>query len=176
MKPKPKPETEMPMLRLVADIRAAVGDPKGKLMQDDLVEHCRKLKADSDALKKLNELELEIITPGIRNCVTVLNYLDFRQVLRQTAKMTNLILNSEEWDILCKQDPATKEDGGWQRLLVTLQELTDESTLAITIPPRIMERIHRYAFTYGNGGWESRLLAIFGRTLGPSLGYSRPGV
>jgi len=48
MKPKPKPETEMALLRLVADIRTAVGDPKGKLMQDELVEHCRKLKADSD--------------------------------------------------------------------------------------------------------------------------------
>ena len=31
------------LLGLVADIRAAVGDPTGKLMQDELVEHCRKL-------------------------------------------------------------------------------------------------------------------------------------
>lgn len=62
MKSKPKPETEMALLRLVADIRAAVGDPIGRLMQDELVEHCRKLKADSDALKKLNELEPEPTT------------------------------------------------------------------------------------------------------------------
>lgn len=31
------------LLGLVADIRAAVGDRTGKLMQDELIEHCRKL-------------------------------------------------------------------------------------------------------------------------------------
>ena len=33
------------LLNLIADIRAAVGDPTGKLMQDELVEHCRALAA-----------------------------------------------------------------------------------------------------------------------------------
>jgi len=32
------------LLSLLADIRAAVGDPTGKLMQDDLVERCRALR------------------------------------------------------------------------------------------------------------------------------------
>jgi hypothetical protein len=27
-----------------------------------------------------------------------------------------------------------------------------------------------YAFDLGNGGWQARLLGIFGRTLGPNLG------
>jgi len=36
------------LLGLVADIRAAVGDPKGKLMQDELVEHCRNLAHSAD--------------------------------------------------------------------------------------------------------------------------------
>lgn len=31
------------LLLLLADIRAAVGDPTGKLMQDELVEHCRRM-------------------------------------------------------------------------------------------------------------------------------------
>lgn len=31
-------------LNLLADIRAAVGDPNGKLMQDEIVERCRKLR------------------------------------------------------------------------------------------------------------------------------------
>ena len=35
------------LLGLLADIRAAVGDPTGKLMQDELVERCRKLRAVS---------------------------------------------------------------------------------------------------------------------------------
>lgn len=38
-----KDKPSIGLLRLVADIRAAVGDPTGKLMQDELVEHCRKL-------------------------------------------------------------------------------------------------------------------------------------
>lgn len=32
------------LLSLLADIRAAAGDPSGRLMQDELVEHIRKLK------------------------------------------------------------------------------------------------------------------------------------
>lgn len=81
-----------------------------------------------------------------------------------------MILNPAELEILFRQDPATKDDGGWQRLLITLQELTDPDTGEIEIPPRILERIRRYAFEYGNGGWESRLTSVFGRTLGPTLG------
>jgi hypothetical protein len=38
------------LLGLVADIRAAVGDPKGKLMQDELVAHCKAMRS---ALEKL---------------------------------------------------------------------------------------------------------------------------
>lgn len=36
------------LLGLVADIRAAVGDPTGKLMQDELVQHCEKLSQSLD--------------------------------------------------------------------------------------------------------------------------------
>lgn len=32
------------LLNLLADIRAAVGDPHGKLMQDELVQHCRDMR------------------------------------------------------------------------------------------------------------------------------------
>ena len=42
------------LLGLVADIRAAVGDPTGKLMQDELVEHCRSMHS---ALEKLATAE-----------------------------------------------------------------------------------------------------------------------
>lgn len=84
--------------------------------------------------------------------------------------MKTVILNAGETEILFRQDPATKDDGGWQRLLITLQELTDQSSGEITIPSRTLEKIPRYAFDYGNGGWENRLNSIFGRTLGPKLG------
>lgn len=33
-----------------------------------------------------------------------------------------------------------------------------------------LEKLPRYAFDYGNGGWESRLVAVFGRHLGAKLG------
>lgn len=46
------------LLGLVADIRAAVGDPTGKLMQDELVAHCRKLaKAATKARKALADFD-----------------------------------------------------------------------------------------------------------------------
>jgi hypothetical protein len=46
------------LLSLVADIRAAVGDPTGKLMQDELVKHCRKLaKAATKARKALADFD-----------------------------------------------------------------------------------------------------------------------
>jgi hypothetical protein len=84
--------------------------------------------------------------------------------------MQSLILNAEEMELLFRQDPATKSVGGWQRLLVTLQELTNRETGEITIPPIILARISSYAFDHGEGGYENRLRAIFGRTLGHGLG------
>lgn len=36
------------LLGLIADIRAAVGDPTGKLMQDELLAHCRSLRLTED--------------------------------------------------------------------------------------------------------------------------------
>ncbi len=83
--------------------------------------------------------------------------------------MITVTINEEEREILYRQEPSSKLDGGWQRLLVTLQELTNEANGEITIPPIILERIQRYAFSYGNGGWEDRLKSIFGRTLGDRL-------
>ena len=57
---EPTPETDAKLsearalLGLLADIRAAVGDPTGKLMQDELVERCRKLRADNELLRAAN--------------------------------------------------------------------------------------------------------------------------
>jgi hypothetical protein len=38
-------QSNIRLLGLLADIRAAVGDPAGRLMQDELVERCRRLAA-----------------------------------------------------------------------------------------------------------------------------------
>ena len=41
---------EAAALNLVAEIRAALGDPEGKMMQDELIEHCRKLATLQEAI------------------------------------------------------------------------------------------------------------------------------
>lgn len=56
------PLADSALLGLVADIRAAVGDPAGKLMQDELVEHCRRMASVVEAAIQLNE-----IVEGVRN-------------------------------------------------------------------------------------------------------------
>lgn len=52
-------------LRLVACVRSAVGDPEGKLMQPDLLAHCRKLAAFPSATAKAEEV-LELAACGCK--------------------------------------------------------------------------------------------------------------
>ena len=82
-------------------------------------------------------------------------------------------LNSDEIVELGRQDVSTKGNGGWQSLMVTLQTRV-HPTGEIELNGDDLERISRYAFDYGNGGWEKRLHKIFGRTLGPMLGRTPP--
>jgi hypothetical protein len=79
-------------------------------------------------------------------------------------------LNSAEIDRLFQQDPATRSDGGWQRLLVSLQEKVNTATGEIDLDAGDLEKIPRYAFDYEQGGWEDTLISVFSRTLGPKLG------
>lgn len=80
-----------------------------------------------------------------------------------------IVLTPAEIAELFKQASHTAGDGGFQSLLVALQGKINRATGEIVLTPQDRERIERYAFDYGNGGWESRLVAIFGRTLGPKL-------
>ena len=70
---------------------------------------------------------------------------------------------------LLKQDPETEKDGGWQGLLVGLQKRLNKRTGHLTLTAADLEQLQRYAFFYKRGGWQSRLLAIFGRSLGTKL-------
>jgi hypothetical protein len=81
-----------------------------------------------------------------------------------------VILDQQEISALFRQHPATKDDGGFQGLLVSLQERIDRATGRINLTVDDLEKIPRYAFDYKNGGWENRLIAIFSRTLGSGLG------
>lgn len=84
--------------------------------------------------------------------------------------MVSVALNAGELAVLYRQHPSTKSRGGWQSLLVGLQQKVNRSNGRLTLTQTDLERLSRYAFEYGNGGWESRLRSIFGRTLGPNLG------
>lgn len=86
----------------------------------------------------------------------------------------DLELNALEMEALFRQDPATKQNGGWQSLLVELQDACDRTTGAISISVAQRHRVRMYAFKYGNGGWESRLVTTFGRHLGSKLDLGLP--
>jgi DNA methylase len=93
-----------------------------------------------------------------------------RQRLEQIGDgAMDVTLNHDEIQELLKQDPDTEHDGGWQGLLVGLQKRTNKTTGHITLTAGDLERIQQYAFHYKHGGWQARLLAVFGRTLGPKL-------
>lgn len=79
-------------------------------------------------------------------------------------------LTGDEIIELGRQDPQTKGHGGFQSLLVGLQNRLNGATGELHLSDEDLERIQRYAFVYGNGGWQNRLLQIFGRELGTSLG------
>ncbi len=81
--------------------------------------------------------------------------------------MKKIFLNQSEMNELRKPNAGS---GGWQSLLEGLQRKVDYQTGEITLTDSDVERIQRYAFDYGNGGWESRLISVFGRHLGQTLG------
>lgn len=60
--------------------------------------------------------------------------------------------------------------GGFQSLLRRLLNHVNLITGELTLSVDDLEKLPRYAFDYGNGGWEDRLVAIFGRHLGKKLG------
>ena len=87
----------------------------------------------------------------------------------------DIMLSRQEIQDLLKQNPTTEKDGGWQGLIVGLQKRTNKTSGHLTLTETDLATIRRYAFNYGNGGWESRLISIFGRHLGPELGVSGGG-
>jgi hypothetical protein len=79
----------------------------------------------------------------------------------------NITLTHNELSVLLRQVSGT---GGFQSLLRRLKAKVNRQTGQLTLTAGDLEKIPRYAFDYGNGGWESRLRDIFGSHLGPNLG------
>jgi hypothetical protein len=82
----------------------------------------------------------------------------------------NITLNEAERLVLYKT--TWNRGGGFQNFMHRLQALCNRQTgeMALTFDDR--EHIVRYAFDYGQGGWENKLKDIFRRTLGEDLGLS----
>lgn len=55
--------------------------------------------------------------------------------------------------------------GGWQSLMRLLRRKLDSRTGIMVLTNLEIDRIFRYAYAYGNGGWEKRLRRIFGSHL-----------
>ena len=84
--------------------------------------------------------------------------------------MLSVFLNPKEIMILGRQDPSSKAGGGWQSLLVRLQEKLDSNSGQLDLDERDLDQIQRFALDYKRGGWESRLRGVFQRSLGENLG------
>lgn len=78
-----------------------------------------------------------------------------------------VILSTHEMTVLFRQ---VNGQGGFQSLLRRLRRKVDRQSGTIKLSAIDREQIPRYAFDYGNGGWENRLREIFGDHLGPTLG------
>lgn len=81
--------------------------------------------------------------------------------------MNTIILGANEQQELLRN---TAGQGGFQSLIEGLQAKLNTATGEIRLTDEDLERIARYAFDYGNGGFEGRLRIIFGCHLGPKLG------
>ena len=76
-------------------------------------------------------------------------------------------LNTEEVAELLREVNGT---GGFEGFLRRLQKQVNHSTRNIKLNEKDLADIPHYAFDFTQGGWEDRLIAIFGRALGPTLG------
>lgn len=82
----------------------------------------------------------------------------------------DIVLTDDEISEIDKQDPVTASDGGFQGLMVRLQNKINRVTRELHLTDDDLRRIPMYAFDYQNGGWEDRLKRAFSRTLGSRLG------
>ena len=78
-------------------------------------------------------------------------------------------LNESEFQELTR---AVNGTGGFQDFLRRLQAQTSPAVKIVRLTPQDIDQLPHYAFDYKQGGFEDRLLGIFGRLLGPKLTLS----
>src|SRR5262249_47041819 len=84
-------------------------------------------------------------------------------------RIMKINLTVEELEELSKQSPSSASDGGFQNFLVKLQHRVNGGTRELELDHEDLSRIHRYAFGYKGGGWQTRLKKIFESSLGRNL-------
>lgn len=72
-----------------------------------------------------------------------------------------LKLDNNQKKALYQVDPNSRRNGGFQSLLVSLQEKYNPHASIIDLNAQEIERIKRYSKKYRNGGWQNTLKAIF---------------
>lgn len=60
-------DENMSLLGIIADIRAAVGDPSGVMMLSELIEHCREIYVDADRLRERETKARELADKFLRS-------------------------------------------------------------------------------------------------------------
>jgi hypothetical protein len=84
--------------------------------------------------------------------------------------MRTVYLDEFEMEALSAAGSDTEPGDGWPEFLSRLEEKVDRSTGCLHLDGRDLEQIPRYAFDYGKDVWQTQLVAVFGRALGPRLG------
>lgn len=69
-------------------------------------------------------------------------------------------------------DLPVRGQGGFQSFIKRLQSQVNHATNTIKLTDTDIEDIQHHAFDFEQGGFQDRLLRIFGRVLGPTLGRS----
>jgi hypothetical protein len=99
---------------------------------------------------------------GIKNLREALSPT-IKAPLEYGLRQPKIKLSRDEFNELKKQDPKSKGKGGFQGLLVRLQQKVNQSTLEIELSETDIDRIIRYGRDPKKGGWQSRVQKIFGR-------------
>ena len=84
--------------------------------------------------------------------------------------MSTVILNKREVALIKSAARKGDDNPNFQELLQKLDDLVNDRTGQIQLPPDVMEMIHRYGADIGKLSWRGTLFSIFGRTMGQAFG------
>jgi len=114
-------------------------------------------------MKVVNLFEIELNQSLGKGIKELLQALSPRKKARigYGVRGTQIKLSKKELNELFKQDPAQRGRGGFQRLLVKLQKLTNRSTRIMELNGEDIDRIKQYSRNPKKGGFQSRIRKIF---------------